>query len=113
MTITVQVSQGLLGGRVRPMPGSVGILWPSLEGRIVREDGSEAEVNEPGEFLLRGRNVALGYWKDEKATRETFTADGWLKTGDRMRVDEWGNLLCVLSSFDAIGDCDKLICWTG
>jgi long-subunit acyl-CoA synthetase (AMP-forming) len=32
----------------------------------------------------------LGYYKDEKATRDTFTPDGWVKTGDRFRVDETG-----------------------
>lgn len=53
----------------------------------MRDDGSLAGPNEPGELWVRGSNVALGYWGNEKATRETF-ADGWLRTGDRFRVDE-------------------------
>lgn len=43
--------------------------------------------------MLEGGNIALGYWKDEKATNETFLPDGWLHTGDRFRVDENGFFL--------------------
>lgn len=64
-----------------------------MEGRIVRDDGSDAPVGESGELWLRGGNVALGYWKNEAATRATFVEDGWLKTGDHFRVDELGRLL--------------------
>lgn len=63
-----------------------------MEARTLREDGSEADFNEPGELYIRGRSVALGYWNDEKATQEKFI-DGWLRTGDRFRMDENGNLL--------------------
>lgn len=79
-------SPGVLGDRVKNVPGSVGILLPSVEARILREDGSDAGSNEPGELWLRSGAVALGYWNDEEATRNTFV-DGWLKTGDRFRVD--------------------------
>ena len=37
-----------------------------------------------------GPTVAMGYWNDEKATNETFSPGGWLRTGDRFRVDETG-----------------------
>ncbi|KAI4112821.1 MAG: hypothetical protein LQ345_006085 [Seirophora villosa] len=62
--------------------GSVGVLFPNIEGKLVDDDGREVTDGQPGEFWLRGPNVSLGYWKNEKATRETFTAEGWLKTGD-------------------------------
>lgn len=61
-----------------------------MEARILRNDGSEADFNEPGEMWLRGGNIALGYYKNEKAARDTFI-DGWLRTGDRFRVDEKQN----------------------
>ena len=72
-------------------PGSVGLLLPGVEARIVRDDGMFAGYNEPGELWLKGENVAIGYWRNEKATKETF-ADGWLRTGDRIRIEEDGNL---------------------
>lgn len=43
-------------------------------------------------LLHSGRNVVLGYWGDEKATRETFLPGGWLRTGDRFRANKDGVL---------------------
>ena len=73
------------------MPESVGILLPGFEARVVREDGRLAALNEPGELQLRSGSVALGYWKNQKATDETFKG-GWLRTGDWMRIDADGIL---------------------
>lgn len=61
----------------------------------MRADGTDADYNEPGELLVRGENIALGYYKNEKATRETFV-NGWLRTGDQFKVDTDGFLLFVL-----------------
>jgi long-subunit acyl-CoA synthetase (AMP-forming) len=79
----------MLGGRAKRVPDSAGILFPGMEARIVREDGSDSDTNEPGELWLKGGNIALGYWDNEQANRETFV-DVWLKTGDLFRVDEDG-----------------------
>lgn len=57
----------------------------------MREDGSEADVDEPGELWVKAPVVALGYYGNEEATRETFV-DGWLRTGDWMRIDKDGFL---------------------
>lgn len=57
----------------------------------MREDGTLAAVNEPGELHVRSGCVALGYRNNPKATNETFV-DGWLRTGDRIRIDEDGVL---------------------
>ena len=67
-------------------PGTCGILVPGVEVRIVREDGTDAALHEPGELWVRGTNVVPGYYKNEKATKETFV-DGWLHTGDKMYTD--------------------------
>jgi long-subunit acyl-CoA synthetase (AMP-forming) len=77
---------GMFGGRVDPVRGMTGILCPSLEARILREDGSEADYNEIGELILRGPTIALGYLNNENSTKETFK-DGWLYTGDRFYMD--------------------------
>ncbi|KAI0036569.1 hypothetical protein K488DRAFT_82009 [Vararia minispora EC-137] len=74
---------------VTEAPGFTGVLLPSMKARVVREDGSDAGWDEPGELLICGDNIALGYHKNEKATRETFV-NGWLHTGDRFRVDRHG-----------------------
>ncbi|KAI0926941.1 hypothetical protein AcV5_007605 [Taiwanofungus camphoratus] len=90
ITATRQPSPFMFGGRLPPVLGSVGLLLPGMEARIVRDDGSEADVNEPGELWVRGGNVAAGYWGNEKATKEVFVDGGWLRTGDQFRVDEKG-----------------------
>ncbi|KAI0699126.1 hypothetical protein BC835DRAFT_1405225 [Cytidiella melzeri] len=95
-----QALPGILGG-YEPKRGSAGILIAGMEGRIVRADGSEADYDEPGELWVRGENVALGYWKNEKATRETFV-DGWLHTGDHFKVDKEGRLFFVDRAKDTL-----------
>ena len=78
------------GPRRWPSVGRVGLGY---QARIVREDGTEAARGEVGEIQVlgvRGRTVMQGYWGDEEATARTFTADGWLKTGDKGYVDADG-----------------------
>jgi long-subunit acyl-CoA synthetase (AMP-forming) len=85
----MQPLAGSLGGKLKFVPGSVGVLFPGMEARIVREDGTEADINELGELWLRSGNISTGYWKNDKANKETFK-DGWLRTGDYFRVNESG-----------------------
>ncbi|TEB20120.1 acetyl-CoA synthetase-like protein [Coprinellus micaceus] len=80
---------GTLGGRGKRIPGSTGILLPGVAARIVKDDGGDAKVNEPGELWLQSDNVAIGYYNNEKANKETFV-NGWLRTGDKFRVDKDG-----------------------
>jgi acyl-CoA synthetase (AMP-forming)/AMP-acid ligase II len=69
-----------------------------MEARIVRNDGSGAAVNEPGELWLKGGSIAIGYLNNETMTRKTFI-DGWMRTGDYFRVDENGIFSQVHFSF--------------
>ncbi|MFD2422383.1 AMP-binding protein [Amycolatopsis pigmentata] len=70
--------------------GSVGRLSPNTEARLVRP-GTDTDVppGEPGELLIRGPQVMAGYLGNPRATAETIT-DGWLHTGDMVRVDDDG-----------------------
>jgi acyl-CoA synthetase (AMP-forming)/AMP-acid ligase II len=103
IAIAMKPIPGILDGRAKNKPGSAGILVPGVEARIVRPDGSLAGPNEPGELLVRGGSVALGYKGNDKATRETFV-DGWVRTGDQIRIDEDG----VLFFEDRIKDTLKI-----
>jgi HIP---CoA ligase len=63
-----------------------------FEVRVAGPDGSGAGPGEPGEILLRGQNVMLGYLDDPAATRAAVDAGGWLHTGDIGRLDARGYL---------------------
>lgn len=70
--------------------GSVGMLLPNSQVKLLDENGKEVATGERGEICIRGPNVTPGYWKNEKATRETILEGGWLKTGDVAVSDERG-----------------------
>jgi len=63
-----------------------------FEVRIAGPDGEEAKPGDPGEVLLRGPNLMLGYAGDPEATGAAIDADGWLHTGDIGRLDAGGYL---------------------
>jgi len=61
--------------------GSIG--RPSgTQARVLGRDGQPLPDGEIGEIVLQGENVMAGYYKAPEVTREAFTPDGWLRTGD-------------------------------
>ncbi|KAI1862944.1 hypothetical protein JX265_008990 [Neoarthrinium moseri] len=68
----------------------VGKIVASTEVKIIKDDGTEADIGEPGEILARGPQVVMGYLNNEKATRDTFDDDGFLHTGDQGVIDTEG-----------------------
>ena len=67
---------------------SCGKAAPNMEIKIDSAD----PANVPGEILVKGANVFLGYYKNKEATDAVFTADGWFRTGDMGIVDSEGSL---------------------
>ena len=78
------VSNPYMGARVG---GSVGVVLPGVEVRVVNESGKPCGPNEIGGIEVRGPNIFKGYWRMPEKTAEEFTKDGWFKTGD---VGRWG-----------------------
>ena len=77
--------------------GSCGMPLPGIDIKLLALDGSGQEVapGEPGELSVKGLNVMKGYWNNEKATAESFTLDGYFKSGDVAKFDEDGFLYIV------------------
>jgi long-chain acyl-CoA synthetase len=72
--------------------GTIGVPLPSTQAAVVDLKTSSREVppGQIGELAIRGPQVMMGYWKDEAATNEVLTKDGWLLTGDVAQMDEDG-----------------------
>lgn len=85
----------------RPRAGSIGIPLPDTQARIVaiRGEGESHELHdmptgEPGELLVSGPQIMLGYFANPKSTQQSLVTDEhgktWLRTGDIARMDEQG-----------------------
>jgi long-chain acyl-CoA synthetase len=82
--------------------GSIGVPVPSTEVRCRRDDGTWANIGEPGELCVRGPQVMKGYWNRPEATADVIDKDGWLATGDIAVMDEKGFLKIVDRKKDMI-----------
>jgi acyl-CoA synthetase (AMP-forming)/AMP-acid ligase II len=82
--------------------GSVGKPIPPMEIKIVDDDDQECEAREVGELLTRLRGYQREYYKDAEATANTWTSDGWLRSGDLGYLDEDGFLYLVGRKKDMI-----------
>ncbi|KAI0711319.1 phenylacetyl-CoA ligase [Earliella scabrosa] len=71
--------------------GSGGQLVSGTVAKVVKADGTLARVGEPGELFIQGPQVALGYYRNAEATKQTFV-DGWIRTGDEVLFRENGDL---------------------
>ncbi|MCQ2141222.1 MAG: AMP-binding protein [Bacteroidales bacterium] len=69
----------------------LGSSGKAIRGCEIRIDSADP-ANVPGEVQVKGSNVFLGYFKNEEATKESFTEDGWFKTGDMGVIDADGYL---------------------
>lgn len=72
--------------------GSSGVIFPSIECRIMADETTEAAPGKVGEIVIRGGNTMKGYFKNPEATAEALR-DGWLWTGDLGYLDPDGFLV--------------------
>jgi len=88
------------GDDVETIATTVGRPRPGFELRIVDGDGADVPAGQPGEILLRGGSVMVGYLDDPEATAAALAGDGWLHTGDIGALDASGRLRIVGRSKD-------------
>lgn len=79
----------IAGSTVRQsVPGWIGYAIPDVEVKIDNPDPKTGI----GELLVKGPNVMKGYYRDPELTKNSFTEDGWFKTGDLFTMDKKGHL---------------------
>jgi long-chain acyl-CoA synthetase len=85
-------------------PGTIGIPYPGNVMRVVDIDdpAKEMPAGERGELMFRGPLVMMGYYGNERGTKETIEPDGWLHTGDIATMDEDGYFTIVDRKKDMI-----------
>lgn len=85
--IGMALSNPYEGNRVA---GHVGFPLPGVSARLADENNEIISNDEPGEIQIKGKTVFKEYWQKPEATMESFTQDGWFKTGDIAVIDEIG-----------------------
>ena len=82
--------------------GSIGLPLPSTEISIRDENDDEISVGESGELCIKGPQVMTKYWNRDNETKDSFTIDGFFKTGDIAKIDHNGYLYIVDRKKDMI-----------
>lgn len=83
-------------------PGHIGQPLPGVTVRLVDEAGEEVAPGTSGEIQVKGPNVFTTYWNRPAATADTFTTDGWFKTGDIAVLEEGYYKILGRNSIDII-----------
>lgn len=87
MTETSATTSSNSGADYLRKPDSVGPVVPVCDVETRDDQGHALPVGALGELWIKGPNVVRGYWNKPEATAETFV-DGWLRTGDIVRMDD-------------------------
>ena len=82
--------------------GYVGLPLPGVSIKLVNEQYEDVNFGEAGEIIVKGNNVFLEYWQKPAATAESFTKEGWFKTGDIAIIEEGYYRIMGRSSVDII-----------
>lgn len=94
-----ETSPVALGNPIGPSrrPGTVGVPFPSTEIRVVDPNDPTIDrgIDQEGELLIRGPQVFSGYWNRPQETEAVLLPEGWLRTGDVVRVSPDGFVTIV------------------
>jgi long-subunit acyl-CoA synthetase (AMP-forming) len=71
-----------------PNGSSLGYILPNVTIRLVDDDDKDVKPGEVGEAWVKGPMITKGYHNNPEANASSFTADGWFKTGDILRVED-------------------------
>lgn len=82
--------------------GTIGMPVSSTDVRIVDDEGKPLPMDQVGELQVKGPQVMQGYWQRPEATRSTIDEDGWLSTGDIVKIDDKGYITIVDRKKDMI-----------
>ena len=100
-TETCPIASYVRAGDAERKAGSAGVPALHCEIRIAGDDGRELPAGRDGEILVRGPNVAAGYWNAPAQSAQTF-AEGWYRSGDIGHFDDEGHLHVVARKKDMI-----------
>jgi malonyl-CoA/methylmalonyl-CoA synthetase len=100
MTETGMITSNPLAGERKP--GTVGPALPGVSIRVVDSEGRPCATGAVGDIEVKGSNVTPGYWRQPDKTAESFTANGWFRTGDVGELDDEGYLSIVGRAKDLI-----------
>jgi long-chain acyl-CoA synthetase len=87
---------------LEPYNGSAGLPFPSTEISIRDDNDQEVNIGETGELCIKGPQVMKSYWHHPEETKLVFTSDGWLRTGDIVKIDEKGYVYIIDRKKDMI-----------
>ena len=85
-----------------PFNGTIGPPMPSTDISIRDERNNELNINQEGELCVKGPQVMSEYWNNPEETKNSFTDDGFFKTGDIAIINESGSLKIVDRKKDMI-----------
>jgi long-chain acyl-CoA synthetase len=81
---------------------SIGLPIPATDIKICDDQSQEVALESIGELYVKGPQVMLGYWQQKSETAAVLDAQGWLKTGDMVRMDAQGFIYLVDRKKDMI-----------
>lgn len=103
LTETASIATSNAGADYFSHPGSVGRAAPTVEIRVVAEDGTPVPSGTNGEIVLRGPTImSRGYWNRPDATAAAMLPGGWFRSGDIGYLDDDGFLYLVDRAKDMI-----------